>query len=166
MSREIRCFEYVNHPYEAVRKALVGDAQTAFAGATSEATGRAEGVAAELRINVAVLQIGKDIVIDVGEPVEEPATDTTPAITTLPVTWKATGAPVLFPMMRADVSMYGITPTETQLDFRGEYDPPMWALGSMIDAVVGHRIAEATVHRFVRDVARYLRETLKESADS
>ncbi len=29
-----------------------------------------------------------------------------------------------------------------------------------MNAIVGHRIAEASVHRFVTDVARYLREHL------
>jgi hypothetical protein len=29
-----------------------------------------------------------------------------------------------------------------------------------VDALVGRRIAEASVHRFVSDVARYLRDTL------
>ena len=49
---------------------------------------------------------------------------------------------------------------ETQLDFSGQYEPPLGAVGDAVDALVGHRIAEASVHRFVTDVARYLREHL------
>jgi hypothetical protein len=33
-------------------------------------------------------------------------------------------------------------------------------LGSAVDAVAGHKIAEASVHRFVSQVAEYLRSTL------
>jgi hypothetical protein len=32
--------------------------------------------------------------------------------------------------------------------------------GGAIDALVGQRIAEASVHRFVRDVARHLSESI------
>jgi hypothetical protein len=36
----------------------------------------------------------------------------------------------------------------------------MGVLGTAIDAVVGHRIAEASVHRFVRAVVERLRQDL------
>jgi hypothetical protein len=34
-------------------------------------------------------------------------------------------------------------------------------VGSLIDSVVGHRIAEASVHQFISDVGAYLRSELK-----
>ena len=64
--------------------------------------------------------------------------------------------------MQAELSIYPLTASETQLDFRGQYEPPLGVLGSAIDAAVGHRIAEAAVHRFVGDVADYLRRTLSQ----
>jgi hypothetical protein len=33
-------------------------------------------------------------------------------------------------------------------------------LGSAMDSIVGHRVAEVSVHRFVTDVAAYLRTTI------
>jgi hypothetical protein len=62
--------------------------------------------------------------------------------------------------MKAEFSIYSLTATETQLDFSGIYEPPLGALGSAMDIIVGHRVAEASVHRFVADVAAYLRTTL------
>jgi hypothetical protein len=62
--------------------------------------------------------------------------------------------------MRAELAVYPLTSTETQLDFQGVYEPPLGALGKAVNAVVGHRIAEASVHRFVSNVAQYLRQTL------
>lgn len=62
--------------------------------------------------------------------------------------------------MRAELSIYPLTATETQLDLSGLYEPPLGILGSAIDAMVGDRIAEASVHHFVSDVAAYLRATL------
>jgi hypothetical protein len=63
--------------------------------------------------------------------------------------------------MKADLSIYPLTATETQLDFKGLYEPPLGLLGKAVNAMVGHRIAEVSVHRFVSDVAQYLRETLR-----
>jgi hypothetical protein len=75
--------------------------------------------------------------------------------------WEAVNKPHLFPFMQAELALYPLTATETQLDFSGAYRPPLGVLGSAIDALVGHRIAEGTVHRFVTDVAEYLRKSLK-----
>jgi hypothetical protein len=63
--------------------------------------------------------------------------------------------------MSAELSIYPLTATETQLDFLGRYEPPLGAVGGAVDAVVGHRIAEASVHRFLSDVAAYLRRSLE-----
>ena len=59
--------------------------------------------------------------------------------------------------MKAELAVYPLTATETQLDFSGSYEPPGGWLGSAVDAVIGHKIAEASVHRFVGQVAEYLR---------
>jgi hypothetical protein len=64
--------------------------------------------------------------------------------------------------MSSVLAIYPLTSTETQLDFLGRYDPPLGLVGEAMDAIVGHRIAEASVHRFVTDIARYLREHLAE----
>ena len=80
--------------------------------------------------------------------------------TRLQLEWEAARMPRLFPIMKANLSIYPLTATETQLDFKGVYEPPLGPLGEAVNAIVGHRIAEASVHRFVSDVAGYLRKTL------
>jgi hypothetical protein len=64
--------------------------------------------------------------------------------------------------MQGELSVYPLTATETQLDFRGTYTPPFGALGKTMNAIILHRIAEASVHRSVNDVGGYLRQTLAE----
>jgi hypothetical protein len=56
------------------------------------------------------------------------------------------------------LTLYPLTATETQLDFLGRYEPPLGVVGDAVDALVGYRVAEASVHRFITDIARYLRE--------
>jgi hypothetical protein len=63
----------------------------------------------------------------------------------------------------AELSLYPLGPDETQLDLDCEYRPPGGALGRAADAMVGHRIAEAALHRFVEELASRLRTRLAES---
>ncbi|HZM00928.1 MAG TPA: hypothetical protein VFD43_11830 [Planctomycetota bacterium] len=158
--REIRCYDYVNHPYERVRDALSGDARAVFGAATRAASSRAETVAAQLRVNIAGLEVAKDIAIQVRGIEEEARGSGSAPITRLALEWEAADSPRLFPFMQAELSIYPLTATETQLDLLGRYEPPLGALGSAMNAIVGHRIAEASVHRFLGDVARHLRDEL------
>ena len=80
--------------------------------------------------------------------------------TRLLLEWEAATMPRLFPLMKAELSIYPLTATETQLDFSGLYEPPFGAVGKAMNAIVGHRIAEVSVHRFISDVAAYLRKAL------
>lgn len=159
--REIRFFDYVNHPYERVRDALTHDALTVFQSATKAAASRAQSVAAELHVDFGGIGVKTDIKISV-KKAEENRTDKQSASTTrLLIEWEAATMPGLFPLMKAELAIYPLTPTETQLDFGGFYKPPLGAVGKAMNAIIGHRIAEASVHRFVSDVAEYLRQTLR-----
>lgn len=157
--REIRCYDYVNHRYEQVRDALRDNALTVFQSATKAAVSRVESVFAELHVDAGGVGIKADIKVRI-KSVEE-RKDTTPAPSThLLLEWEAATMPGLFPIMDAELSVYPLTATETQLDFLGKYKPPLGSVGKALDAMVGYRIAEASVHRFVDDIGQYLRQTL------
>lgn len=156
--REIRSYDYVNHPYERVRDALRQDALTVFQSATKAAASRAQSVAAELHVDVGGIGVKADVRISV-KKVGEKVQDATPS-TSLLLEWESATMPRLFPLMKAELSIYPLTATETQLDFSGLYEPPLGVVGKAMNALVGYRIAEASVHRFVSDVAEYLRTTL------
>jgi hypothetical protein len=157
--REIRCYDYVNHPYERVRDALKQDALAVFQSATKAAASRAQSIAAELHVGVGGIGIKTDIRISVKNVKEKLDAVAAPA-TRLLLEWEAATMPRLFPLMKAELSIYPLTPTETQLDFLGLYKPPFGAVGKAMNAIVGHRIAEVSVHRFIDEVAGYLRQAL------
>jgi len=157
--REIRSYDYVNHPYEHVRDVLRQSALTVFQEATKAAASRAQSVAAELHVDFAGMGVKTDINISV-KSIEEKLGETSTPTTQLLLEWEAATAPRLFPLMKGDLSVYPLTSTETQLDFSGVYEPPFGAVGRAMNAVVGHRIAEASVHRFISDVAGHLRHVL------
>ena len=158
--REIRSYDYVNHPYERVRKVLTQNALTVFQSATKAAASRAQSVAAELHVDFGGVGVKTDIKILVKGIEEKVSDSSSTAATRLLLEWEATTMPRLFPLMKAELSVYPLTSTETQLDFSGVYKPPFGAVGKTMNAIVGHRIAEVSVHRFVSDVAAYLRHAL------
>ncbi len=154
---EIRCYDYVNRPFDEVRNRLHDDPVELFKQATRAASNRANNLGAALHINVAGIEIGKEIEIVVtGEAEVESARKERVELT---LEWKASKSPGLFPVMQGTLAAYPITMTETQLDFSGHYDPPMGLMGKAIDALVGRRIAEASVHSFVSEVAAHMRKS-------
>ncbi len=158
--RQIRSYDYVNHPYDRVRDVLKQNAVAVFESATKAAASRAESVAAELHVEFAGLGVKADIKIVVKSIDEKPADNISGASTKLLLEWEAATLARLFPLMQGELSIYPLTSTETQLDFCGTYEPPFGAVGKTMNAIVGYRIAEASVHRFVSDVAGHLRRAL------
>ncbi len=155
--RHIRCFDYVNHRYENVRDVLKANTAPVFSRATKGAASRADELASQLRVNVGALEIGTDIDIAVHSVEETQAAGTSSPVTRIQFEWKAKQSPRLFPVMHAELSVYPLTATETQLDFSGHYEPPLGVVGSAVDAVLGNRVADASIHRFLSEVASYLR---------
>ena len=160
MAKEIRSFDYVTHSYDKVKEALTGDALEVFRSATQAAASRSQTVAAALEVDIGGLKVMKDVNISVKDVEEDTTGARATPRTRLAIEWAASSSPGLFPLMKAELAIYPLTATETQLDFSGEYQPPMGWLGSAVDAVAGHQIAEASVHRFVNQVASYLRSSL------
>jgi hypothetical protein len=154
---QIRGYDYVNQSYERVRDALKQGALAVFQSATKAAASRAQSVAAELHFEVGGIGLTKDIKISV-KKIEEKRTGGSAPVTRLLLEWEAATMPRLFPLMKGELSIYPLTPTETQLDFSGVYKPPFGRVGKTMNSIVGHRIAEVSVHRFVSDVAAYLRQ--------
>lgn len=161
-SRQIRVFDYVNQPYSAVRDLLAKDPLAAFTSATRSAEQRAEHVAAQLQVTLGTVRVATDIEIRIHGIEEKPASRRIGAVTHVQFEWKAAESPHLFPLMRADLAVYPLSATETQLEFTGDYEPPLKLFGTVVDALVGHRIAEAAVHRFVSEVNAYLKTALAE----
>ncbi|MDH3261718.1 MAG: hypothetical protein OEM84_12205 [Acidimicrobiia bacterium] len=91
--------------------------------------------------------IAKTVTLDVGRPVR------TPHQTTIPLSWKATGTPALFPQMNADLTVARLGPDMVQIGFSGSYDAPGGSVGQAIDEALLHRIAESSVKGFVDRIA-------------
>lgn len=159
--RAIRVYDYVNQPFERVRDALSADATGIFSRATHAAGERAHNLASALRVQVAGMEVRKEIAIEVvGFRETDQAASGFAREARVALRWQAAGDPGLFPTMSAELVLYPLSASETQLDLHGHYTPPLGPLGAAIDTVLGHRLAEASVHQFVLDVAEQLRRDL------
>lgn len=95
-------------------------------------------------------KVAKTVVLDLGQPTRG---DTQ---TTLPLSWWATGTPFLFPTMDAELVLASMGPELTQVGFQGTYKPPIGPVGRVLDNMVFHRYAEASVKHFVDRVVEGL----------
>jgi hypothetical protein len=152
----LRYYDYVPRPYAAVRKVLVEHPADVFRRATTSAAHRSKNLAASLHTAFAGVDVGVDVHVELGKAREEESVAGLPPVTRLPISWTAERGTAFFPIMRADLSFWPLTSDETQLELEGTYRPPLGLLGGTVDALVGHRIAEAAVHRFVRELAEQL----------
>jgi len=100
----------------------------------------------------AVPILAKTVVLETGEP------EHTGDMFAVPISWKATGAPMLFPMMTAELRLAKVGKDTTQIRLSGSYAVPFGALGQAFDDALLHRVAESTVQNFVLRIAEALRQ--------
>ncbi len=157
----MRVYDYVNHPFTQVAAAFTADASGVIQRATTVASERARELGGKLHAHVGPIDVTADIAIEIGPMDETSLASGRPALR-IPLAWKAARTPRAFPVMQAELTLYPLTSTETQLELAGTYEPPLGPIGKAIDSAVLHKLAEASVLQFVQEIARYLRDTLRE----
>lgn len=155
--QELRCYAYVNRPYAVVRQALHQRPRELLQRATASAAERANSLATSLRAGAAGIEIGVEVRIHVHGVREEEGVAGLSPVTRLSLGWEAARAPAVFPVMSAELSAWPLSSSETQLEIEGTYQPPLGAVGKAVDAAIGHRIAQASVHKLLEDVVEQLR---------
>jgi hypothetical protein len=153
LTHELHCYDYVNQPYEIVRRAVLADPLELFTRATSAGRG------SRLHVMLGAIELGAEIEIEIRsigekhEPFERPSLMITLA-------WHSRRRVALFPTLAAQLVVYPLTPTETQVELTGTYDPPLGIVGEAVDAAVLHRFAKESAAGFVREIATHLRRNL------
>jgi len=114
---------------------------------------------------------GVEIGVDVRVHVRCIRDQTKPAADALPVTrvalsWEATTMPGIFPAMLAEFSARPFSTDRTELSIEGSYWLPLGHVGNVIDATVGHRIAESAVGRLLADLVVEILDELPAPAAS
>ncbi|HEX6349132.1 MAG TPA: hypothetical protein VF160_07045 [Candidatus Dormibacteraeota bacterium] len=67
----------------------------------------------------------------------------------IPVSWSAEPAEGLFPTLEGYLQLEPISPEESKLSLRANYEPPLGRLGQAIDDAALHNVARATITDFL-----------------
>jgi hypothetical protein len=149
----ITAYDYVNRPFSAVQTAIANP-QLVLERATAATSGTIA-----LHATLGGIDVGTEVVAEISEVLGAESPLDRPKLS-FAIQWHAAHRRELFPTMHATLSVYPLTPTETQVELAGTYDPPLGAIGAAIDAVAMHQVAEASIDNLVRELAGLLRREL------
>lgn len=155
MDRELHAYAYVDVPFELASRLFAENAEAVLQHATDDVAEEAGKLSRTLKVDLGGFEVSKDVEVLVGEfePVELTRS-------TVPIRWRAQHGRLLFPTLHAqlDIVAVSLDPPLTQMVVEGTYEPPGGLLGAGADKLLLHRLAEATVYRFVHDVAMEVRD--------
>ncbi len=159
MTRELHAYAYVDVPFDLASRLFAENAQAVLQHATDDVAQEAGNLSRTLKVNLGGFDVAKDVEVLVGE--FEPAQLTRSSV---PIRWRAERGRLLFPTLKArlDIVALSFDPPLTQIELTGTYDPPGGAIGAGADKLLLHRLADATVYRFVHDIAMELRDLVDE----
>lgn len=100
---------------------------------------------ARVGVSVGRLPIYKQVRLDIGTTGPTGVNESV----MLPVSWTAVGGPPLFPRMEGTLHVDPYGHNSTRLTLNAQYDPPMGALGKLIDRALMHRLAQSTMDDFI-----------------
>jgi hypothetical protein len=161
--KSVDCYGYVERPYDRVHALLRREPIELLQRATGSASARARALVTSLKLDMGGIEVGVDVRAQVKGMREEHGIAGLDPVTRVDIGWEAARGRAFFPLMSAQLSAWPITSTETQLELQGEYEPPFGAVGAALDAVLGHRIAEAAVERLLQDLLEQMRRELPPS---
>lgn len=115
------------------------------------------GLLARVGISIGRIPIYKHVHLEIGRADDVAGRDRI----MLPVAWEAVGGPPLFPRMEGTLHLDPDGPDSTRLTLNASYDPPMGALGALIDRALMHRLAKSTMDDFVGRLAKSLTDELQ-----
>ena len=150
VKHEVCEFRWLRIPYERVRTLLLTGAVDLLEPAASAGLAHSREVLTTLDAEVAGLHLEREVSIslggflDIGDPLP---------ILKMPLQWHAANHPELYPVMDGTLEAYPISGDRTQLSIQGHYRPPFGRLGTAIDKLILHRIAEAAVEHFLDQIA-------------
>lgn len=143
----LRYFVDMPAAFETVEPMLAREPERWMAAPAGDAEERGESLMAAVGFRVAGRRLRKRVFVEFGPAVR------LPTATVILMSWRATGPEGLFPRLEADVEIARLGPGRTQLAVNARYDPPLGAVGSAVDRVLLHRVAEATIKDFLDRVA-------------
>jgi hypothetical protein len=147
VNTEVRAEQTIDLPYQSVRDALLADSGKWLPSLAEDAASR---LVTELGVNLGKVRVARAVQVEVSPPTIYPDR------CQLYVAWRAAEMPALFPELTGAFELLPLPPRQSRLSFDGRYVPPGRAVGRLVDRVLMHRVAEASVQEFVTRTAGML----------
>lgn len=96
-------------------------------------------------------ELSRNVNIVVGDP------DRKKSLTRIPISWRVPESEA-FPVFQGFFEIQPLSSYDVQIALLGYYHAPFGTVGAAFDAVLGRRIAEATIARLVEEVADAIKE--------
>lgn len=152
-----RYYVYLDHPFADVWAVVFARPSHDVLALDGEA---GEELLARVGIRVAGIPIYKRVKLEVGTPYAVRRE----AQVVLPVRWRPTGGPPLFPHMYGDLAFQPFGTDRTQMTLNAGYHPPGGRLGAAVDEAALHLLADATVRDFALRLAASIDHALAPTA--
>jgi len=146
MSMFLRAFVEISVPAEGAARVLKRMPQTLVESFATAAMDHGHTVMTEVGFDVGTTRVAQQVTIELGDAVE------TPSRTWLPLTWRPASGSSLFPSLEGELEAAPLGKELTQIGLSARYKPPFGIVGSTLDRMFLHRVAEATVQDFVKRV--------------
>jgi|SRR5579862_5323491 len=146
----IEDFVQINRDFDAIRAQVRADPRGLIATSAGAAYRHGERVSLRLTPLRGLQRLGKSIDVDLAEPYEHEDR------LVLPMHWRAPGATRLFPHLDGDLEFAPLGATTTQITLLASYDPPLGFVGRRADAMLLHRVAQASIRSFLVRVSQNL----------
>lgn len=142
---------FVELPIDPLRieDALTEGSALWLTGLASEAHQRGDTLLADVGFGERI-RVARRVTLTIGAPLHTTGT------TVIPLRWKPTDSPGLFPALDADLEVAPLAKGRTQLAISARYEPPLGSIGKVIDRSVLYRVAEATLKDFLDRIAQAL----------
>lgn len=138
---------------------LVDDPRRWLPGLATDANHRGDVLLAEVGFGERV-RVKRQVVLELGPPVRSRTK------TAIPLRWKASDHPGLFPALEADLEIAPLGDAGTQLSMSARYVPPLGAVGRAIDRALLSRVAEATLKNFLDAVGEAVLASTERTGDA
>jgi hypothetical protein len=154
VERHLYAYEYVDLDYGDIVGLLERVPTAILQPATEAASARAHEVLSTLYVPLGGFELARDVTISVGD-----LNRAQEYRAKLPLRWHAAQHHGLFPEMEAELEIAALSADEpiSQISLIGTYVPPVGIVGAVGDSMGAlHRLAEAAVHRLVKDICARL----------
>jgi len=147
-----RYFTYVEYPFDQVSRLLRQPDPTWLSGLDGDS-----GIELLARVGVRLggVPLYKHVQLQPG-----PAQLVNPDKVLVPLSWHTSGGPPLFPEMEGHLEAEPFGSQRTQLTLSATYEPPLGALGELLDRALLYRLGDAIIYDFAGRLIEQLEQNL------